>query len=65
MNLPSNVVVVPAMGDPEVGQADLTEWKLKQVLGGAMIPSQGFSKAMARRILNLEAGRDPGAPVPL
>lgn len=65
MMLPPNVVVVPAMGDPEASQADLTEWKLKQVVGGVLIPSQGFSKAMARRILNMEAGREPGAPVPL
>lgn len=64
MNAPVNIGV-PAVGEPELPQEKLTERALKQALGGLLIPSQGFSKAMARRILNLEAGRAPGDPVPL
>ena len=60
-----DVINVPSVGEAELPQAALTDLRLRQVLAGLLVPSQGMAKAMARRILNDEAGRPRDAAVPL
>lgn len=61
----TNVIRVEPMGEQEASQEILSDLRLKEVLGGTLVPSQGFSKAMARCILNMRLGVDPSSPVTL
>ncbi len=61
----SDAINVPGVGAAELPQTALTDLRLHQVLAGLLVPSQGMAKAMARRILNDEAGRPRDAAVPL
>lgn len=58
-------VNIPSAGDQELPQEAVTTERMKQVVGGLLVPSQALAKAMARRIINLEAGRPVDAPIPL
>lgn len=46
-----NVVHVPAIGQPEIDP--LSDYSLKMIVSGLLIPNQGAGKAMARELMEL------------
>lgn len=50
-------IKVPTIGEGELPIESLTGLRLAEILGGTLLPTQGFVKAMARYIL-LHKGLD-------
>ena len=58
-------IPVPAIGPEELPQTSLSDQRLKEVVQGVLIPSQAFSKAMARCVINMRLKVDPSSPIAL